>query len=104
MQGLESITDTALVKNHHICGLGQWRDSEGHQFDSLAEMQTLDDAHERYHALVAQVIELANAENLEAAYALMEDADKMSTEVVELMSKLEYRISNDGLTRLGHYH
>jgi methyl-accepting chemotaxis protein len=104
IQGYETITDTASIKNHHICGLGQWRDSEGHQFDSLAEMHALDQAHEKFHALVAQAVELSNAGNLAAAYDLMDEIDQMSSEVVELITQLEHRMAHSGVMSLGHFH
>lgn len=104
VSGYEKITDIASIKNHHICGLGKWRNSEGRQFDHLPEMKVLDQAHEAFHALVAQAVELSNNGNYEGAFALMEKVDQMSDEVVGLLENLERSMNHAGNLLIEHHH
>ncbi len=87
--GHETITDTATVKNHHLCGLGKWRDSEGRSFEHLPEINALDSAHQKFHALVAQAIETANNGDRDEAVSMLAHTDELSAEVVGLLERLE---------------
>lgn len=102
--GYEKITDIASIKNHHICGLGKWRNSDGRRFDHLPEMKVLDQAHEAFHALVAEAVELSNNGNCGGAFALMEKVDQMSSEVVELLESLERSMNHAGNLLIEHHH
>jgi methyl-accepting chemotaxis protein len=96
IQGYESNVDINTVKNHHICGLGKWRDSEGRSFDHLPEMKALDLAHEKFHLIVAEAV-IAGSEGLcDDANLLLLQVEKMSEEVVELLGKLEAAIMKQG--------
>lgn len=104
VSGYEKITDIASIKNHHICGLGKWRDSDGRRFDHLPEMKVLDQAHEAFHALVAEAVELSSNGNCEGAFALMEKVDQMSAEVVGLLENLERSMNHAGNLLIEHHH
>ncbi len=111
--GHEVIKDVSTVKNHHLCGLGKWRDSEGRRFEHLPEIKALDDAHQRFHALVANAIETTNRNNRDEAIAMLARIDVMSDEVVRLLENLEQvmirggavvAIENKRQQHIGHSH
>lgn len=87
--GHEVIDDVSSVRNHHICGLGQWRDQDGRAFDHLPEMQRLDEAHHRFHHLVADVVAMANSGDCDGAIAQLDTIDHASEQVVILLEALE---------------
>ncbi len=96
IQGYEKISDIHSVKNHHICGLGKWRDSEGRSFDHLPEMKALDIAHEKFHLLVSEAVVAGSEGACDDANLLLAHVEKMSEEVVGLLGKLETAIIKQG--------
>lgn len=96
IQGNEKIADTSTVKNHHLCALGKWRDSEGRKFDYLPEMQALDKAHEAFHLFVAEAVETANRKEYDKANAMMLTINEMSQKVVGLLEELERAMMRGG--------
>ena len=108
IMGDEKISDIATVRNHHVCGLGKWRDGEGRRFEHLPEMQVLDAAHERFHQLVARAVEVSNAGDFRAANAMMAEVEVLSSEVVGHLERLEASImgnsSQSKMRALPHKH
>jgi methyl-accepting chemotaxis protein len=104
IQGNETITDTTTIKNHHLCALGKWRDSEGRKFDYLPEMQALDVAHEKFHKFVAEAVETANRKDFDQANAMMLTINDMSQQVVNILEALEQAMMRNGATAHAHHH
>jgi methyl-accepting chemotaxis protein len=95
VNGYETINDVTTVRNHHICGLGKWRDSTGKSFEHLPQMKRLDDAHARFHQLVGDAVDAANRQDCHCANAKMLEVEALSTEVVSILEELENSISQE---------
>ena len=93
IQGIEKINDLDNVANHHVCGLGRWRNTEGKYLDHLPEMKALDSLHEVFHKTIAQALALANRGDIVAANALMPRIDVLSLEVVHQIELIERAMS-----------
>jgi methyl-accepting chemotaxis protein len=98
IQGNEKIADVSTVKNHHLCGLGKWRDGEGRKFDYLPEMKALDAAHEAFHLLVAEAVETANRQDYDKANEMAKQINQQSQQVVGLLDDLERAMMKNGAT------
>jgi methyl-accepting chemotaxis protein len=96
VQGYEKISDISTVKNHHLCGLGKWRDSDGRQFDYLPEMKNLDVLHEKFHVLVAEAVTSAKEGYCDTANELMTEVDVLSAEIVAVLEQIERSMMNNG--------
>jgi len=92
VQGHEKIEDIATIRNHHVCGLGKWRDSDGKHYDHLPEMGALDRMHEQFHHCVAEAVEAHNTGDFDRANQLMLDVEMLSQQVVEQLEKIEAKI------------
>lgn len=98
LSGLESIDSTETIKNHHLCGLGKWRDKEGRAYDHLTEMQQLDRHHEAFHHAVAKAIDLKNIGDEKSAYDLLSEIDMLSDKVVQDLTALEKQVSSGSVS------
>ncbi len=98
VNGYETITDIKTVRDHHVCGLGKWRDSTGRQFENLPQMKQLDTAHARFHQLVGDAVEAANKKDCHTANSKMIEVEALSSEVVGILEKLEEVIMKGGHT------
>lgn len=102
--GQETIDDVSVIKDHHLCALGQWRDTEGKQLSHYPEMAELDSVHERFHQVVAQAIELKNSNQGVAAMALMTDIEALSSQVVERLTALEQKMASNASLSIANAH
>lgn len=97
ISGVEEIKDISTVKDHHLCGLGKWRDTDGVKLNQFPEMAQLDETHTAFHQTVAEVIELKNQGREFEAIAKMKDIESLSTELVNLLTDLEKHIERGGV-------
>jgi len=95
VHGHEKIADTVSARNPNMCGLGQWRHSDGKKFEHLPEMKMLDEAHAKFHQLVGEAIEAANAGIGETVNASMLEVEAMSRKVIALIDQLETAITKN---------
>jgi methyl-accepting chemotaxis protein len=95
VNGYETITDVATVRNHHLCGLGKWRDSTGKTFEHLPQIKQLDDAHARFHQLVGDAVEAARNQDCHLANGKMLEVEALSAQVVSLLEALEHSIEQE---------
>ncbi|MBD3767075.1 MAG: PAS domain-containing protein, partial [Gammaproteobacteria bacterium] len=84
-----NLTDIA---NHHICGLGKWRNSEGRKFDGLPVTKALDEKHALFHRIVAQACEAALQKDFSTVDQLLIQINSMSDEIVHLLTELESKM------------
>lgn len=96
VQGYETITDVNSVRNHHLCGLGKWRDSEGKSYDHLPEMQLLDKLHAEFHNMLADAIESSKRGECDLANETLGRVDQMSDEIVNLLTRIEQIMLHTG--------
>jgi methyl-accepting chemotaxis protein len=93
LSGYETVADVNHVRNHHLCELGKWRDSNGHELDHLPQMRELDTAHEQFHQLVAQAVEAAQVKHFREVDRIMLEVDVLSEKIVTMLTALEQDMS-----------
>ncbi len=96
VSGVEQIDDVESVRNHHLCALGEWRDTEGQAYNHLPQMGRLDLVHEEFHQKIAQAIEYKNSGDTESAYVLLPEIDRLSEQVVQCIEEIEQSIYGNG--------
>jgi methyl-accepting chemotaxis protein len=96
LSGYEKNVNVADVANHHICGLGKWRNSEGKRYDSLPIMQELDSAHAEFHQIVAKTVTFALAQDFKSVDKMMHPITALSDHIVGLLTQLEQQIERHG--------
>lgn len=104
VQGYATITDVNSVRNHHLCGLGKWRDSEGKSYDHLPEMQLLDKLHAEFHNMLADAIESSKRGECDLANETLARVDDMSDEIVNLLTRIEQILAHTGASLNGKNH
>jgi len=96
LEGYDKTVDPKVVGDFTACALGKWRSSIGVAYESLPEMDGLDDAHLAFHQKVSELVGLYLDGNVEAAYAGLPDIDALSEIVVEHLTQLEWAIAEKG--------
>jgi methyl-accepting chemotaxis protein len=94
IQGLEKITDINSLGNHHLCGLGKWRNSVGLQYAHFPEVQELDVMHADFHKAVAESVQLVNEGRVVEAQRQMLIVEALSGRVVDQLTLIEQVILN----------
>lgn len=80
--------------SHRDCVLGRWYYGEGHeQYGQRDSMQRIEQPHKRFHDTIARIIELREGGKNQEAEALYADIEPLSTEVVQLLERLEQETS-----------
>ncbi len=92
VQGIEKIADISAVGNHHVCGLGKWRDNEGRAFEHLPQMKDMDVLHAKFHTLLATILDHSNKGDVDTANEMMIKVDEMSHQMVHVLESLEQAI------------
>jgi len=104
LEGYDKTVDPKVVGDFTACALGKWRSSTGVSYEHLSEMDHLDSAHRAFHQKVSELVDLYLAGNVEKAYAGLPEIDSLSEIVVDLLTKLEFAIRENGDKMTGHAH
>jgi hypothetical protein len=84
------------VDSHKDCMLGQWyygiRRAE---FEQFAEFAAIESPHIRLHEAVSKTVKTYNRGEHKAAEVMLNDARRLSTEIVEALDRLERRVGTD---------
>jgi purine-binding chemotaxis protein CheW len=73
-QSVKERREFKLTTNHHLCAFGKWYDTFKTDNLLLATLlKKFDDPHQRIHAIARNVISLGKANNLDAAYKIIDD-------------------------------
>jgi methyl-accepting chemotaxis protein len=96
LEGYDKTVDPKIVGDFTACALGKWRASTGVHYEGLPEIDRLDQAHRAFHQKVAEIVDLYLAGNVEQAYSALPQIDVLSEAVVDLLTKLEDAIMQQG--------
>jgi len=76
--------------SHSSCELGQWLYAKGmNDYGAFPEMQKLERVHKELHQVIAEVVSLKDEGKDNEAKKAYRRMDKLSTEVMALLDKLE---------------
>ncbi len=74
------------VVDHHGCGLGKWYDGEGKaQFANLPAFVQLGTEHQRFHALIGQIVDAWHEGKRDEARRQFATLAPMTTKIIELL-------------------
>jgi methyl-accepting chemotaxis protein len=77
------------------CELGAWIYGSGQQYQGNPKFQTLEQTHVAMHAHVGKIIELKNLGDTKAAEAQLDELERLSNEVVNLLNAMENEMAED---------
>ncbi len=87
--------DERVAFNHTACGFGKWYNEVGRvQFADITEMGLIDKPHKELHDLIRRIHELKQRGDMAAAEREYGRVGPLSEQIVELMRKIEQKISN----------
>jgi len=94
LDGRKSLTQAEAV-SHRDCVLGKWLYSSGmSNYGHIEEMQTMEQRHERLHAVIREIIDLKEAGRDASAEKMYTEIESLSGEIVGLLQMVEARVSN----------
>lgn len=86
---------SAQASSEKDCELGKWLYSEGlKHYGALPEMAKLEMAHKSMHAAVRDTIKAKETGDTDGAHAGLEKVNKLSAEVVQLLTTVETKVKN----------
>lgn len=79
------------ISDEHHCALGHWIDADGHQqLARYATFRELQESHQQFHALAAEILVLAELGRREDARTLLEgDFSKLSRSICQRLKDLK---------------
>jgi methyl-accepting chemotaxis protein len=94
MQAGRTRLTAAEVTSHENCTLGKWYYGRGRQqYGHLPEFAAVEAPHTRMHAVCRQAVEAYHRGDRAATEAGVHEVERLSHEVVDLLNRLEQRIS-----------
>uniref|UniRef100_UPI0009DE8650 CZB domain-containing protein n=1 Tax=endosymbiont of unidentified scaly snail isolate Monju TaxID=1248727 RepID=UPI0009DE8650 len=93
LDGRKALTHAEAV-SHRDCALGKWLYSQGlAQYGHIDEMQTMEQRHERLHAVIREIIDLKEAGRTDEAERRYREIEQLSGEIVGLLQTVEGKVS-----------
>lgn len=94
LDGRKSLTHAEAV-SHRDCALGKWLYSQGlAQYGHVSEMQTMEQRHERLHAVIREIIDLKEAGKAAEAENRYREIERLSGEIVGLLQTVENKVTD----------
>ena len=82
--------DPSQMPDHHGCRFGKWYDGEGRQMcGSLPSYRTIEQPHERIHALAKEAVAASNAGDSAKAQQLYKEIENISDQIVNLLDGIK---------------
>ena len=94
LDGKKSLTQAEAV-SHRDCALGKWLYSVGlASYGHIDEMRTMENAHERLHTVIREIIDMKEAGNHTGAEKAYRDIESLSGEIVGLLQAVEAKVDH----------
>ncbi len=94
LDGRNSLTHAEAV-SHRDCALGKWLYSRGlAEYGHVPEMLTMEQRHEKLHAVIREIIDLKEAGRAAEAESLYKEIERLSGEIVGLLQTVETKVSD----------
>ncbi len=79
------------ISDEHQCSLGHWIDADGHQqLARYATFRELQESHQRFHGLAAEILVLAELGRMDDAHHLLEgEFSKLSRSICQRLQDLK---------------
>jgi len=80
------------LANHHTCRLGKWYDTASAEIKAMQSYKDIQDPHRTIHALGIEILQLHENRKTDTALAKMEEMEKISHVVIDLLEKLYHDV------------